>query len=102
MARKKRKPRVYPLLPAPRYSQKLFARILPEHVGMFRYLLEAEDNLGYMSVVNKYDAILSISFSPHQEREIRVFLQGMQETIPFTLFELPDVDELGKENLSGT
>ncbi|WBF66705.1 DUF4911 domain-containing protein [Desulfovibrio subterraneus] len=82
-----RKPR--PPLPAPRWSKMLYATLEPRYIGMFRFLLEAEDNLGYATVVDKYAAVLKIIFSPHQEREMRAFLAGMQQTIPFEVMERP-------------
>ncbi|WP_035067368.1 DUF4911 domain-containing protein [Nitratidesulfovibrio termitidis] len=124
MARKRpRKPS--PPLPPPRTSARLYARIAPRHIAMFRFLLEAQDNLGYMTVLDRgvgsagsaddngtqptgheaaapssggnakgsaapgADAVLKIVFSPHQERELRAFLDGMRATIPFTVFESP-------------
>ncbi|WP_353119818.1 DUF4911 domain-containing protein [Nitratidesulfovibrio sp.] len=138
MARKRpRKPS--PPLPPPRASARLYARIAPRHIAMFRFLLEAQDNLGYMTVLDRgvgggtdgvpsgpagpdgpvaaphdgatergaevtettvtaparntsgtgADAVLKIVFSPHQEREMRAFLDGMRATIPFTVFESP-------------
>jgi hypothetical protein len=33
--------------------------------------------------------VLQVVFSPHQEREMRDFLQGMQQTIAFTISEPP-------------
>lgn len=83
--RKARKGRVYS---APRYSGHLYCRIEPSRVHMFRFLLEAEDNLGLMTVVDRWGAVLMLRFSPHQERELREFLLGMQETVDFTV--LPD------------
>jgi hypothetical protein len=140
VARKRpRKPS--PPLPPPRASSRLYARIAPRHIAMFRFLLEAQDNLGYMTVLDRgigggggdtdggpngpeglpaaahdgttersaegtgadapgngaigntsgtgADAVLKIVFSPHQEREMRAFLDGMRATIPFQLFESP-------------
>lgn len=84
-----RKPR--PPLPAPQWSSLLYVRLAPEHIGMFRFLLEAQDNLGYATVVDKYAAVLKVVFSPHQEREMREFLAGMQQTIPFALLERPGI-----------
>lgn len=85
----KRKRKVRPPLPAPQWSKRVYVRLEPKYVGMFRFLLEAEDNLGYMSIVDKFTAIGKVVFSPHQEREMRRFLAGMQETIPFEIFEAP-------------
>jgi len=140
VARKRpRKPA--PPLPPPRASSRLYARIAPRHIAMFRFLLEAQDNLGYMTVLDRgigggggdtdggpngpeglsaaahdgatersaagtgadapgngtvsgssgtgADAVLKIVFSPHQEREMRAFLDGMRATVPFSIFESP-------------
>nr|WP_234702986.1 DUF4911 domain-containing protein [Oleidesulfovibrio alaskensis] len=84
---RRRKP--MPPLPPPRFSRRLYVHVAPADVGMFRFLLEAQDNLGYMSVINKFDGVLQVVFSPHQEREMRDFLQGMQQTIAFTISEPP-------------
>ncbi len=58
-------------------------RINPSKVHMFRFLLEAQDNLGIMSVVDRWGAILQVRFSPHQEKEVREFLDGMRQTVYF-------------------
>ena len=84
---RKRKPR--PPLSAPEWSSLLYARVDRKYIGMFRFLLEAQDNLGYASVVDNHVCILKITFSPHQEREMRDFLKGMQTTIPFEVMERP-------------
>lgn len=90
MAAKKRKARrLPPPLPAPRWSGRLYVRIAPDKVGMFRFLLEAEDNLGYMSVVDRWAAVLQVVFSPHQEQTMRQCMRDMQTLIPFTLLEPP-------------
>jgi hypothetical protein len=44
-------------------------------VHLFRYLLEARDNLGLMTVVDRYRAALLIRFSPQQERDMLEFLE---------------------------
>ena len=59
---------------------------------MFRFLLEAQDNLGLMTVVDRWGAVLQVRFSPHQERDMREFLEGMQETIPFTILPILEVE----------
>jgi hypothetical protein len=58
---------------------------------MFRFLLEAEDNLGIMTVVDRWGAVLMLRFSPQQERELREFLAGMQERVDFTILPNPGV-----------
>lgn len=70
------------------WSKHLYMYIAPDKVGMFRFLLEAQDNLGYMSVVDRWRAALQITFAPGQEREVREYLAGLVESLPFELVEL--------------
>ncbi len=88
----RKRPRRGKILPVPRRSGRLYVAIEPARVGMFRFLLEAADNLGLMSVVDRFGAVLQIRFSPNQEREVREFLRGMRERVPFKEipFEEPD------------
>ncbi len=102
MATKKRKPRrPPPPLPAPRWSSRLYLRLDPSRVGMFRFLLEAEDNLGYMTVVDRWEAVLQVVFSPHQERSLRRRLEDMRELLPFT-FVGPLAVEANEERKQGS
>ena len=50
-------------------------RVDPAKIGLFRFLLEGHDNLGLFTVVNKFDGILLLRFSPHQRREVDQFLK---------------------------
>ncbi len=81
--RTRRKPR--PPLPAPRWSACLYLRLAKSDVGMFRFLLEAEDNLGYMTVVDRKAAVVQFVFSPHQEKAARAYLESMRPLVPFSL-----------------
>lgn len=50
-------------------------RVDPARIGLFRFLLEGHDNLGIFTVVNKFDGVLLLRFSPHQRREVDRFLK---------------------------
>lgn len=89
----RKRPRRGKILPTPRRSARLYVSIEPSRVGMFRFLLEAADNLALMSVVDRFGSVLQIRFSPHQEREVREFLTGMRERLPFE--EIPVQGTLG-------
>ena len=85
-ARKKRRVRKfrYPApFPAPRFSACLYVRIAPKDVAMFRFLLEAEDNLAYMSTVDRWACVLRITFSPHQAKTVNRYLETMRGMIAF-------------------
>ncbi len=82
---RKRKIRYRPPLPAPIESGRIYLRIAQQDVGMFRFHLEGEDNLGYMSVLNRWEALLKVTYSPHQTRAMRDCLSAMQEILRFEI-----------------
>ena len=90
-AKKSKRRRPGKVFPAPERSARLYCEIDSSMVHMFRFLLEAEDNLGLMTVVDRWRAVLQVRFSPHQEKEMREFLLGMQRTVPFTILDVPKV-----------
>lgn len=71
----RRKPRKRLLPPPPERSARLYVRVDPAKIGLFRFLLEGHDNLGLFTVINKFDGVLLLRFSPHQRQEIRQFLK---------------------------
>ena len=75
--------------PAPERSARLYLYIDPSRVHMFRFLLEAHDNLGIMTVVDRWRAALLLRFSPHQEKEVREFLRAVNESLSFSLALVP-------------
>lgn len=77
---RKRKTRV---LPAPVRSARVYLYIDPSKVHCFRYLLEAEDNLGIMTVVDRWRAALMVRCSPHQREALLQFLDEIRPTLPF-------------------
>jgi hypothetical protein len=73
------------LPPAPPESDRLYCRLHPSKVHIFRYFLEAEDNLGLLTVVDRQRAVAQIRFSPHQKEEMLRFLADLRTVLPFTL-----------------
>ena len=94
-AARKKKRRFRPPLPAPRLSSRLYVRLRPADVAMFRFLLEAEDNLAYMSTVDRWACVLRVVFSPHQAAAVRRYLTSMRELVPFDVILDPDLPERG-------
>ncbi len=79
--RKRKSVKLWPL-PAPKNSSVLYVQVLPKDVGMFRFLLEARDNLALFTVLDRHGAVLKVMYSPHQEKLVKEALQGMTEVIP--------------------
>lgn len=88
ISRRKRR-RIGPPLPPPRCSGRLLVRLLPTHVAMFRFLLEAYDNLAYFTVLNRHEALLKIVFSPHREQAIRAALEAIGGSVPLQVSSWP-------------
>lgn len=76
-------------LPAPAHSHFLLIRLAPAHTGMFRFLLEAYDNLAYFTVLEKDTALLRLIYSPHCEKSVRRALADIAQTIAMTVEEWP-------------
>lgn len=83
MSKRPRKAR--PPLPPPSASARVYVHIAPMDVAMFRFLLEAEDNLGYMSVLNRWGALLKVTASPQQTKRLAARLAEMQESLAFDI-----------------
>ena len=83
--RRKRRFRYPPPLPAPAFSSCLYVRLAPRDVAMFRFLLEAEDNLAYMSTVDRWASVARVTFSPHQENALRACLETLRDRVAFTI-----------------
>lgn len=78
-----------PPLPAPSRSGRLLVRLAPEHTALFRFLLEAYDNLAYFTVLERRAALLKLVFSPQRERALRRALAEMAHSLPFTVEDWP-------------
>ena len=79
--RRKRARKPGPALPPPRSSLRFLVRLAPRDVAMFRFLLEAYDNLAYFTVLDAGETLLSVVCSPHQEDAARRALEGMGEQL---------------------
>ena len=79
-----RRPKTFP--PA-RWSARLYVQLAPAQVYMFRFLLEAYDNLALMSVVDRWATVLKIRFSPHQTDEVRAALEEMRQSMEFRILD---------------
>lgn len=85
----KKKKRRYIRLPVPEYSDKMFISLPPQHVGMFRFLLEGYDHIASFTVLDRAEALLKVFFSPHQDTEARSALEDIAAVLPITVHPWP-------------
>ena len=83
------RPRPRPCPAPPLWSERLYVRIAPSDIGLFRFLLEAVDNLALFSVVDRFKGVLLLRFSPHQRRETEEFLAGAATRMTVERMERP-------------
>jgi hypothetical protein len=65
----------------PAWSHRLYLRLDPYDVAMLRFLIEAYDNLGYVTVVDRFAAIAKITYAPGNEKAVRRFLADARATL---------------------
>lgn len=56
---------------------------------MFRFLLEARDNLAFFTVLDRRRALVRVVFSPCQQAEVEAALAEMSVDVPFTITRPP-------------
>lgn len=89
MARKIKRP---PLAPPPRFSSRLYVRLPQPQTRLFRYLLEAYDNLAYTSVTDRKACILKVIYTPQCEKHLLDVLEDIRTSVPFEYLDVPLLD----------
>lgn len=70
-------------LPEARAGASLYLTLAPKDMAMFRFLLEAYDNVAMFTVLDPKVTLLKLIFSPHDEKYVHEILQSMQKKIDF-------------------
>lgn len=81
-------------LPPASQSAVLLIRIAPRDVGLFRFLLEARDNVALFTVLDPRMALLKLLFSPHQTAEVHAALADMAALLPFDVKTRPTLPSI--------
>ncbi|MCF8031162.1 MAG: DUF4911 domain-containing protein [Desulfohalobiaceae bacterium] len=71
----------------PLWSNRLYLRLPRPEIAYVKFILESYDNLAFMSVVDRFEALLCLTFSPNQEQEVRELVARLEREIE--LRELP-------------
>ncbi|TVR01362.1 MAG: DUF4911 domain-containing protein [Desulfovibrionales bacterium] len=67
----------------PNYSSRMYLQLAPDGISLLKFLLEAEDNLAYLSTVSPHSAVVKLVYAPGQEREVREFLETAHHQVTF-------------------
>ena len=68
--------------PVPVVSARLYLRLLPKHVALLTFLLQAEDNLALPTVVDRFAAVVRLSYSPDEAGRVEGFLRDLTAMCP--------------------
>lgn len=71
-------------------SKKILLRVSPQHMTLFRFLLEAYDNLAHFTVLDKEQALLKVFFSLHQEQDVYTALKDINDALPIIIYPWPE------------
>lgn len=73
----------------PTRSGRIYLRMPARNMAMLKFLLEARDNLAYLSVVDRYPGLAMVVFSPDQEDEVRDLLGRLTESLDLSQVAVP-------------
>lgn len=68
---------------------KIFLKLPPESVGLFRFLLEGRDNLAVFTVLDRNIALLKLLYAPESHAAVMRELQAIGWDIPLEICEFP-------------
>ena len=68
-----------------RYSKRLYLQVDRKYIALFKFFLEGYDNLAYLTVVDKYKAVLQLVFSHEFEEFVYDFIKNVQLEIPIKI-----------------
>jgi len=68
-------------------AARLYLHLPSGQVGLFRFLLEAHDNLALFTVLDRHRAAVRLSFPPDQEAAVREALARIAEEVPLQVVE---------------
>ena len=68
-----------------RYSKRLYLQVDRKYIALFKFFLEGYDNLAYLTVVDKYKAVLQLVFSHEFEEFVDDFIKNVQLEIPIKI-----------------
>ncbi|WP_462325183.1 DUF4911 domain-containing protein [Desulfoplanes sp.] len=66
-----------PLPPPAGWSDHLYVHIARSDIALFKFILESWDNLAYLSVLDKYRAMVRITFAPDSRQTVTALLHEL-------------------------
>jgi hypothetical protein len=71
------------------WSNRLYLRLPRPEIAYVKFILESYDNLAFMSVLDRFEALLCLTFSPDQEEEVRDLVGRLEREIELREIPVP-------------
>ncbi len=72
-------------LEAANQSEYLYVKVKSQDMAMFRFLLEAYDNLAMFTTLEPKTTLVKILYSPHEKDRLERALLATQELVPIEI-----------------
>lgn len=63
------------------FSHRIYVQLARRDIAFFKFLLESRDNLAYLTVIDKYRAVVQVVCGPGSEAEVNDFLSEAGQEI---------------------
>ena len=73
----------------PRFSRRLYIGVPRSEIAYLKFVLEGYDNLAFMSVLDRFQALICLTFSPDQESEVRDLLGRLAREVDLREIPVP-------------
>ncbi len=64
------------------FSRRIYVQLNRKDIALFKFLLESRDNLAYLTVIDKYKAVVQVVCGYGFEPEIHEFLSSAHKEMP--------------------
>ena len=69
--------------PPARENAALYLRLPAEQTALFRFLLEAYENVAYFTVLDRREALIKVVFPPHMREQAEAALADIARSVQF-------------------
>ncbi len=61
------------------YSDRIYIKIKPSSIAYLKFIIEGYDNLAYVSIVDKQEAIVKITFTSEYKMDIKKIIKDLEK-----------------------
>jgi hypothetical protein len=78
----------------PTWSDHIYVELARADIALFKFILESCDNLAYLSVLDKYRAMIRLTFAPEARKTVESLLESLNGVLDLrACFHIPHKDE---------